>query len=236
MERERPWQTDTELESTTRYPGGGPTVSIRYGPPPKPLATWGLLASFGAVFLLELIIRGLYGDAVFFQVFTIYAPERWDWIYRPWSPITATISHHPLAVGHLVFNSIALYFFGPSIEQLLGLRRYLLFFLGAGVVSSIAQAAIDFGPALGASGAIMGLIGMTVVLAPNSKIFLFPIPAPIPLWVAGILFALIDLAGAFSGTSGIGNFAHLAGMAMGLVYGWILRRKISRPRGAYVAP
>lgn len=213
-------------------------AGLRPAPPPKPHATWGLLASFAAIFLMEVIINTFYGGAVFRDVFTIYAsPDRpWDWLNRPWSPIVATFSHHPVALGHLFFNSLSLFFFGPSIERLLGVHRYLVFFVGAGVVSSIAQAMISTGPALGASGALMGLIGITVVLAPTSKIYLFPIPAPVPLWVAGLIFVLIDLAGAFTGSTGIGNFAHLAGMAVGLGYGWILRQRLRRPRASILAP
>jgi membrane associated rhomboid family serine protease len=77
---------------------------------------------------------------------------------------------------------------------------------------------------LGASGAIMGLIGITIILWPHSRIIMFPLPVQIPLWVAGLIFAAMDLLGAFTGVGGIGNIAHLAGMALGLGYGWTLRR------------
>lgn len=236
MERTRPWQTDAEIESTGAAPRGGAVMALRPAPPEKPYATWGLLGAFAAIFLMETIVRSFYGERVFYEVFTIYASkaEPWDWINRPWSPLVATFSHHPLLLGHILFNSLSLYFFGPNLERLLGLRRYLVFFLAAGILSSIAQAMISQGPALGASGALMGLIGITVVLAPRSKIYFFPLPTPIPLWVAGLIFVLIDLAGAVGGSVGIGNFAHLAGMALGLLYGWRLRRPA--PIRQYVAP
>lgn len=213
-------------------------VGLRHQPAPRPYATWGLLASFAAIFLMEIVINAVYGSWVFREVFTIYSvpPDRFDWASRPWSPLIATLSHHPILVGHLLFNSVGLYFFGPQLEHLLGVRRYLTFFFLAGVLSSIVQATISFGPALGASGALMGLIGITVVLAPRSRIFIFPLPTPIPLWVAGMIFVLMDLAGAFTGSSGIGNFAHLAGMAIGLLYGWNLRQRLLRPRSSILAP
>lgn len=237
--RPRPWQTDTELEHAQPGTGGYGSVRVRMAPPEadRPLATYGLLLAFLVVYILELVVFFAFGRQDFVDIFTIHSePTPWDWIKRPWSPITATISHDIGNVAHILFNGFTLYFFGPLIERSLGVRRYLTFFAVSGVVSSILQAMIGRGPALGASGALMGLIGITIILAPKSKIFLFPFPAPIPLWIAGIIFALIDLFGAFTGGTGIGNFAHLGGMAIGLGYGLLLKRRVLRVRQGYVGP
>ncbi|MBI2076755.1 MAG: rhomboid family intramembrane serine protease [Euryarchaeota archaeon] len=121
------------------------------------------------------------------------------------------------------------------MEFRLGFRRFLGFFFAAGILSGIVQAVIAPFPALGASGAIMGLIGLTIMLEPQARILMFPFPTPIPLWIAGIIFALIDLAGAMSGLVGIGNFAHLSGMAVGLGYGWLLKRP-RRPKSDLFRP
>jgi membrane associated rhomboid family serine protease len=201
------------------------------------VATYGLLLAFLIVLILEFIVFYALGEDAFRDIFTIYAIDsRIDWINRPWSPLTATISHDVGNVGHILFNGFTLYFFGPLIERSLGVRRYLTFFAIAGIVSSILQAMIVPSPALGASGAIMGLIAIAIILAPKSQIFFFPFPTPIPLWVAGIIFALLDLMGAFTGGTGIGNVAHLGGMAIGLLYGLWLRRRIVQPKQGYVAP
>lgn len=230
MERIRPWKTDTELDAEMRQrPGGfggfGPGgVLVGRTQPAKPWATYGLLIAFVAVYILELLVFNLAGFETFRQIFTIYILDPTEWLQRFWSPFTSTASHSPTRPMHLLFNGLALYFFGPHIEFRFGRAHFLTFFFATGAVSGIIQALIASPvPALGASGGIMGLIGLTIVLQPQTRIFMFPLPTPIPLWVAGLIFALLDLAGALSGASGIGNFAHLAGLGLGLAWGYYLK-------------
>jgi len=213
--------------------------------PAAPRATYWLLGAIGGAFLLEWLTL-VSGDLTdFYVIWTIFSDDLWyDWIYRPWSPITATFAHHPYGVTHILFNSIGLFFFGPMLEQIVGRLRFVSLFILTGALSSMAQASIDSfantdptspflgGPALGASGAIMALIGVAVVINPKAKIFMLFIPIPIPLWVAGIGFALLDVLGALSGSTGIGNFAHLSGMAIGLLYGLSVKREM-KARGIH---
>lgn len=217
---------------------------MRYGQgaaqrPQKPKATYGLLIAIGVVWVLEWIVFFVFGEDAFIALFTIYAPEVWyGWVFRPWSPITSTFSHSITSLGHIFINGIVLFFFGPTIESVLGRRNFLIFFFVTGAVSGILQASglleiLIFGqvtplPALGASGAIMGLIGMAIILIPKSKIFIFPFPIPIPLWIAGLGFALIDVLGFFNPASTVGNIAHLSGMAIGLVYGLQVKKDLER--------
>lgn len=227
MDQPRPWQTDEEIESESRRARYRAALGAER--PPSPQATYGLLLSFLAVFVLEYVVLFARGEETFKEIFTIYAIEsRFDWIERPWSPFVATLSHSPSSLGHIFFNGIALYFFGPMLESVLGRKRFVAFFILTGAVSSIAQAMLDPGYALGASGAIMALIGVAIVINPRSRLIIFPLPIPVPLWVAGLAFAAIDLLGAASGTSGVGNFAHLSGLAIGLAYGFPVRQEMRR--------
>ena len=75
--------------------------------------------------------------------------------------------------------------------------------------------------ALGASGAIMGIAGMAIVLYPTKKI-LFYLVIPMPLWMLGLLYIAMDTFGIFF-PSGTANIAHLIGLAIGLGYGFYLR-------------
>lgn len=164
-----------------------------------------------------------------------------DWMWRPWTLVTSTMSHSFGDIQHLVFNGLFLYFFGPAVERIVGARRFLLLFFAAGAVAGVAQvhtgawmetghplAYGPFGGALGASGALMALFGVLMVLTPNQKVGLMMI-LPVPLWVAGILYAALDVLGVFA-PSQVGHFAHLSGMALGLGYGWVLRERM-RKRG-----
>jgi uncharacterized protein len=227
----RAWKSDAELEaemSSQRY--GSVQQAVR---PPPPRATYFLLGAIGVTFLLEWLTLVVADIPEFYTVWTIFTDTVWyDWIYRPWSPITATFAHHPYGVTHILFNSIGLFFFGPMLEQIVGRLRFVSLFVLTGALSSAAQASIDHlfdppgGPALGASGAIMALIGVAIMINPKAKIFMLFFPVPIPLWAAGIIFAVIDILGALGGASGVGNFAHLSGMAIGLLYGISVKREM----------
>ena len=76
---------------------------------------------------------------------------------------------------------------------------------------------------LGASGAIFAVAGVVTVLAPKMKVFVFPIPAPIPLWVAviGMFIILTLLAPYFN----IAWQAHLGGLLVGLAAGFFFKKR-----------
>lgn len=207
----------------------------RHAQPPKPVATYALLGVMAGMFVLELIAQAVDPDFFAF-VFTIAD----GWWLRPWQLITSTLSH--LDLNHLFFNGLFFYFFGPSIESIVGRRRFFLLFFVTGAISGVAQvhlpailtAMTDYnfggsdGRALGASGALMGVFGMSLLLMPNSKMVIFPIFVPIPLWLGGLFYIFMDLLGAFNPYDRVGNFAHLAGLVLGLAYGWRVKEALRR--------
>jgi membrane associated rhomboid family serine protease len=74
---------------------------------------------------------------------------------------------------HLIMNMWMLWLFGPAVEDRLGHSRFLLFYLGCGIAAALAQMASDpysVIPALGASGAIAGILGCTMSLFPLSRV------------------------------------------------------------------
>ncbi len=191
----------------------------------KPVATYTLLGTFVAFYALEMLALAYdkgNGTEWFHTIFLV-AP---DWFLRPWSIITSTLSHG--SPGHLFFNGLATYFFGPTMERLMGWKRFTGLFFLSGALSGVIQVTLSGGAALGASGAIMMLIGASIIVMPKAKIFIFPIPVPIPLWIGGIGIAVIDLLGVFSGGTGIGHFAHLSGMVIGLLVGQRLKEELRR--------
>lgn len=151
-----------------------------------------------------------------------------SWLSEPWTLLTAMFLHGGFA--HLLFNMYALFIFGPLIENKIGRNRFLWLYFGSGILASlgfIAYRELIIGvsaSALGASGAIMGILGMVIILFPNMKVLFFFI-VPMSMRTAGIIFAAIDLFGAFNPTSGIANVAHLVGLGSGLLYGLYLRKK-----------
>jgi len=132
---------------------------------------------------------------------------------------------------HLFVNMFSLYFLGSFLERIIGSKRFLFVYLGAGIIGSIffILSGVFFQnlniAAVGASGAVFGLGGMLAVLTPRLPVYIMLIPIQLPMWF-GITFALAILW-ILSITAGlpIGNSAHLGGLIVGLIYGFYLRKK-----------
>lgn len=171
---------------------------------------------------------------------------------RPWTLVTSIFTH--LSIGHLFFNALAFFFFAPSLEKLIGTRRFTYLFVGGGVIAGALQLAVFtywlpttgiFSPELssqlanagiiGASGGLMALFGAMTYLAPRLTILvMFILPAP--LWLLTTLLVLIDLTGLAYPAGGVANLAHLAGLAIGLAYGKRLHDQGLRVRVPTPAP
>lgn len=147
---------------------------------------------------------------------------------RPWMFITAIFMHS--GFYHILFNMLGLIIFGPLLEQKLGSKKFLfLYMIGgifANIVSVIVYPIIKNGPfaALGASGAIMAMLGTLIILMPNLQVLIYGI-IPMRLWTAGILWFILDLWNTFDPNSNIGGLAHIAGMFFGLAYGLFLKKQ-----------
>lgn len=197
----------------------------------QPKATYGLLAGMAAVYVLQLLTQATRGGGAHDQLFVIST----YWWLKPWTLVTSTFSHG--SPSHLFFNGIVLYFFGASLERILGWRTFLIAFLVAGAVSGVLQVTLQSAVvgavtgALGASGAILMVLGALVVLMPKMEVLLFFI-VPVPLWAITIGYAVLDILGAFAPNvgieTGIGHFAHLSGLALGLLIGWLTQRELAR--------
>lgn len=145
-----------------------------------------------------------------------------DIFTRPWILITSMFLHGSLS--HLFFNMYALLIFGPVLESRVGRNRFFGIYFISGIISAFGYALFSIEPALGASGAIMGILGATIILIPNLPVLFFFI-VPMSLRTAGIIFALIDIVGIFNPTSNIAHLAHIFGLGAGLIYGSYLIKK-----------
>lgn len=143
-----------------------------------------------------------------------------DILKRPWILVTSIFLHG--GINHLLFNMYALIVFGPLLEQRIGAKRFLFAYIGFGFIAALISS-FFYARALGASGAIMGIIGVLIILMPDLKLLLFFV-IPMPLWFAGIIYALTDILGAIF-PSGIGSIAHLVGMGCGMLYGIHLKKE-----------
>lgn len=143
-------------------------------------------------------------------------------IFRPWQLLTYGFLH--AGPAHLFFNMLALYMFGGDIEQLLGSRRYLIYYLlcviGAAVTQLVVMGNIDRPPVptIGASGGVFGLLLAFGMAFPQRRIILLFPPIPMPAWLFVTLYGLLELYLGVTGTSqGVAHFAHLGGMVAGFL-------------------
>lgn len=152
----------------------------------------------------------------------LYSPAEL-FIDYPWGLITSMFIHD--GFFHLFANMITLYFFGSFLNRLIGSGRLLLIYLGGGLMGGVFFVLLGtlLNPdtpalAVGASGAVFALGGALTVMMPRLRVFIFPIPAPIPLWVAVIGGFII-----LTFLPYIAWEAHLGGLLFGLVVGYILK-------------
>jgi uncharacterized protein len=144
-----------------------------------------------------------------------------DLLSRPWMLVTHLFAHGSLM--HLIFNMYALFIFGPLVEHRIGSKRFLLVYFISGILAGIGFSLINAtSVGLGASGAIMAVLGIVIVLFPDLKVLFFFV-IPMSMRTAGIIFALIDIFGFISSVNtGIAHIAHLIGLACGVVYALLL--------------
>ena len=132
---------------------------------------------------------------------------------------------------HLGGNMLFLWIFGDNVEHRAGWVLFLVAYLGAGLVGSLAQILSDTGsfiPTLGASGAISGVLGAYLVLFPGNRVmaiifrFLVPVPAivAIGLWIA---FQVVSQLVTDPAAGGVAYLAHIGGFAAGVVAGFLFR-------------
>lgn len=137
-------------------------------------------------------------------------------LFEPYQLITHMFTHGGFA--HILFNMFALWSFGSLLERVWGPKRFLIFYFVCGLTAALAQMFFTNEAAIGASGAIMGLLGAFAYLFPNTPLIVFPIPFPIKAKWAIIGFAALDLFGGFYPTGdNIAHFAHLGGLVAGLI-------------------
>ena len=136
----------------------------------------------------------------------------------PWTIITSMFMHS--GFPHLYSNMFALAVFGSLFEKQAGSRNFLILFFAGGIVAGLAGLAF-YGSLLGASGAIMAVLGCFAVFRPKSTVFVLGVPMPV--LAALFVWSGLDLAGVFY-PDNVAHISHLAGMAFGGSYGlWLMR-------------
>jgi len=181
---------------------------------------YGARPKFTFIFILVILIFFIYQLASDTWIYLAFFPA--FAFYEPWTFITSIFLHADFL--HLFFNLFALFFFGIYLERIIGNGSFAALFIVAGIVGNLGYlltASNPFIPAIGASGAIYGIIGTLAVIAPSLLVYIYGF-IPVPMALAAFIWVLMDVAGLFMPT-GVAHAAHLGGMVVGLIYGAYLR-------------
>lgn len=118
-------------------------------------------------------------------------------------------------IAHLAFNMITLYFFAPVVIDFLGTPVFLLVYFGSLVCGSLLTLQFHKNDyhyrAVGASGAVTGVLYSAILLRPDMNLYFFFIPIPIPAYVFGIGYLLYSIYGMKAKRDNIGHTAHFGG-------------------------
>lgn len=146
--------------------------------------------------------------------------------FRPYQIFTHMFLHAPDfgMFFHILFNMFALFMFGRVLENVWGPKRFLFFYLASGVGAAAVHLLMQhlqggFIPAVGASGAVMGILAAFAYLFPNTQLYIIPIPFPVKAkWVV-LGYVLLDLFGGIGNITGdnVAHFAHLGGALTGFI-------------------
>jgi membrane associated rhomboid family serine protease len=184
-----------------------------------PLITWGIIAINVVLFIityktLETVI------------------QTWGFIPAEFSFVTllTSIFLHG-GIAHILGNMWFLFIFGDNVEDKFGKVGFLIFYLLAGIVAGLSHLLLNLGsniPAVGASGAISGVLGAYLVFYPNAGVYVTGgfagagrVSAKVMLlfWIGFQLFSALFLA-----DQGIAFFAHIGGFFFGVIVALIWKK------------
>jgi membrane associated rhomboid family serine protease len=185
------------------------------------ITTWLIVINI-AVYILNEMTGGLLAVWGWFSADTaIYSLQLWRFI---------TFQFLHASPTHIIFNMLSLYFFGPLIEQYLGPRRYLAFYLlcgaaGAALYLVLWQLGVlisdPSAPLVGASAGIFGILIAAARVAPNATVMLLFPPIPMRLKVlAWVMLGIAAYTVLANGRNAGGQAAHLGGAALGALLIW----------------
>lgn len=204
------------------------------------------------IFMVQQVIAQRTGD-VLTEIFGLHFYLASD--FKIWQLLTYMFLH--ASWSHVLFNMFALWMFGRIIEQTMGQRRFLIYYLicgiGAGLCQELWQAGeyyymglhqydgVNMGATvmpmgaflnswntIGASGACYGVLLAYGMTFPNERIMLLIPPIPMKAKYFVIGYAIFEAFAAFTSNGNVAHFAHLGGMFFGWLYFMHCRRKEHR--------
>lgn len=204
----------------------------------RPYVNYALIAVNFAVFLWEVAVTGFFtNEQAVMRIFVDhgFVPARFldsPFGITSYSSILSSMFMHS-GIMHILGNMLFLWIFGDNVEDRFGHGKYLMIYLFWGFAASMAHLAWAMGvggdhllvPAVGASGAISGVLGAYLVMFPRAKVvtllfFFFITTTRIPAFAYLIMWIVFQVFSAsFGAGGGVAYLAHIGGFAAGAVFG-----------------
>lgn len=116
---------------------------------------------------------------------------------------------------HLILNMYVLYIFAPQLIISLGVVKFIIIYVGSLLAGNLFTLTFHknelYYSAVGASGAVAGVIYAAILLNPGMRLIMFPLPIPIPGYIFGVAYLLYSIYGMKKRIGNIGHSAHLGG-------------------------
>ena len=158
-----------------------------------------------------------------------------------WRVVTCGFCHDRFGIWHILMNMLFLFWFGGRLEERYGSQEFAVFYFCSLLASSFAYIALDLYtntliPAIGASGAVWGIVALYALLYPYDRIYIYFL-FPVPIWLMAVVYFAFDLHPvllSLSGqeySTGVAHAAHVGGAVFGFLYfrnGWQLALMFER--------
>jgi membrane associated rhomboid family serine protease len=159
------------------------------------------------------------------ELTSLFAFSASRFFVAPWTPITYMFVHG--GIGHIFFNMLVLYFFGPRVEARLGSGRFIALYLVSGLTGALLSSYNPMVPIIGASGAVYGVELAYARYWPRDKIYVYGVLPIEARWLV-VIMTVISFFGI--GGSGIAHLAHLGGFVGAAVFLYVIEHTRSRAR------
>jgi len=182
-------------------------------------AVWTLIAINLLLFIVTELAQHINHD-LYVDLYETLGLQPDSFTEEPWTIVTSMFMH--LGFWHIFGNMITLFFFGTYVSRLIGENKFLVIYFLGGLLGNVFCIILgtSYYTYIGASGAVFAVGGALTMLRPNLRVIIFPIPAPLPLWIAVLgMFFVISLF------PNVAWEAHLGGLLLGLAAGYLFRKK-----------
>ena len=140
---------------------------------------------------------------------------------HPWTLVTYMFVHG--SFGHLFWNMLALYFFGPRVELRLGGPRFIGLYLVSGFAGALLSFINPFVYIIGASGAVFGVQLAFARYWPRDRILIWGV-LPVEAWLLVVVMTAVSLFGGLGQMGNVAHWAHLGGFAGAALYLAVMER------------